>query len=232
MVVSLGDVGCYSLQFNKVITSGEGGMVLSNDEEVWKRVLMYHDIIAPQHYDIPQSDILWSVNFRMPEVLAAIALVQLEKLDHLISDMQKRKQLIKAGIEGTARAKNISFREITDSGEAAIALVLYMQDPATAKQVVEALNAENIGAGMMYEPDTVDYHVYAHWAQLIEKRSWAAAGAPWSHAQREIEYSRDMCPQSLDYLGRAVHLNISPLLTEEDVEETIDGLDRVLNALV
>ena len=50
-------------------------------------------------------------------------------------------------------------------------------------------------------------------------------------AQREIEYDHDMCPRSLELLGRAVHLNVSPLLTNEDVEEMIDGVNRVLNVL-
>jgi hypothetical protein len=40
-----------------------------------------------------------------------------------------------------------------------------------------------------------------------------------------------MCPRSLDLLGRAVHLNVSPLLTNEDVEETIEGLNRVLHVM-
>ena len=40
-----------------------------------------------------------------------------------------------------------------------------------------------------------------------------------------------MCPRSLDLLGRAVHLDVSPLLTNEDVEETVDGINKVLNVL-
>lgn len=40
-----------------------------------------------------------------------------------------------------------------------------------------------------------------------------------------------MCPRTLDLLGRAVHLNVNPLLTNEDVEETIEGLSRVIEAL-
>jgi hypothetical protein len=40
-----------------------------------------------------------------------------------------------------------------------------------------------------------------------------------------------MCPRTLDLLGRAVQLNVSPLLTNEDIEETLEGVNRVLNAL-
>ena len=65
----------------------------------------------------------------------------------------------------------------------------------------------------------------------MEQRTWAANDNPWAWANREIIYSKDMCPRSLDLLGRAVHLDVSPLLTNEDVEETIEGVDRVLRAL-
>ena len=95
----------------------------------------------------------------------------------------------------------------------------------------EALRAENIGAGIMYSPDGLDYHVYAHWVPILNRRTWTDAGGPWRWAQREIEYHKDMCPRSLDLLGRAVHLNVSPLLTNEDVEETVEGLNKVLEEL-
>jgi 8-amino-3,8-dideoxy-alpha-D-manno-octulosonate transaminase len=64
----------------------------------------------------------------------------------------------------------------------------------------------------------------------MEQRTWTPNGGPWRWAQREIRYSKDMCPRSLDLLGRAIHLDVNPLLTNEDVEETVEGLNRVLNA--
>ena len=56
-------------------------------------------------------------------------------------------------------------------------------------------------------------------------------GGPWRQAKREVRYSQDMCPRSLDLLGRAVHLDVSPLLTNEDVEEALEGMNRVLDRL-
>ena len=77
----------------------------------------------------------------------------------------------------------------------------------------------------------MDYHIYAHWVPIIHKRTWAPRGGPWRLAQRQIRYSADDCPRTLELLGRAVHLDVSPLLTNQDVEETIDGVTRVLDAL-
>jgi dTDP-4-amino-4,6-dideoxygalactose transaminase len=229
---SIGDVGCFSLQFNKIITSGEGGMVITNEKEVWKRAVMFHDVIGGLRYKFASEEIIWGINFRMPELLAAVMLVQLGRLDQLLEAMRARKNMLKAGIEQVARRKGITFQESTDpEGDAAIALIFFTDSPPTAARVAEALRAENIGASVMYHPDRSDYHVYPHWTPIMEQRTWTSRGGPWRWAQRDIQYSVDMCPRSLDLLGRAVHLNVNPLSTNEDIEETIEGLNRVLDVL-
>jgi dTDP-4-amino-4,6-dideoxygalactose transaminase len=226
---SIGDVGCFSLQFNKIITSGEGGMVITNDEAVWKRAVMFHDVIGGLRNNFEPGEIIWGINFRMPELLAAVAGVQLRRLDGLLAAMQARKQMLKAGLEPIAKQKGITFREIVDpAGDAAIALIFFMPAAGDAQAAAEALRAENIGAGVLYRPDRSDYHIYAHWTPILEQRAWTPDGGPWRWAKREIRYRPDDCPRTLDLLGRAVHLDISPLLTNEDIEETLEGLSKVL----
>ena len=230
-VGTFGDAGAYSLQFNKIITCGEGGMVVTDDPVIWERAAMFHDAgaISGRHNI---EELMWGINFRMPEVLGAIALVQLQKLDGLLAAMRARKQMLKAGIADMMEHKGLSFRKITDpEGDASICTILLMHDAKEAQAVVQALRAENIGAGTLYERDKRDLHVYAHWTPVINQKSWGGNAGPWTWAQREIEYDHDMCPRSLELLGRAVHLNVSPLLTNEDVEEMIDGVNRVLNVL-
>ena len=230
---TFGDVGCYSLQFNKIITSGEGGMVVTDSEEVWKRTNMYHDVIGALRLEIDADELMCGVNYRMPELLAAVALAQLGRLDGLLDNMRHRKRMLKAGIEDVTNRKGIKFRELADpEGDTAIAMVFFVDSASRAEAVSEALRAENIGAGPLYRPEGIDYHVYPHWVPIMNRRTWTEAGGPWRWAKREIEYRPDMCPRSLELLGRAVHLNVSPLLTNEDVEETVEGLNRVLEELV
>jgi dTDP-4-amino-4,6-dideoxygalactose transaminase len=229
---SLGDVGCFSLQFNKIITSGEGGMVITSDEQVWKRAVMYHDVIGGLRNNFAADEILWGANFRMPELLAAVALVQLRRLDGLLEAMRARKRMLKAGLEATARRKGLAFREIVDAeGDAAIALVFFARSADSAQEIATALRAEKVSASVLYRPDRSDYHIYAHWTPILEQRTWTAGGGPWRWARREIRYRPDECPRTLDLLGRAVHLDVNPLWTNEDVEETIEGVTRVLEVL-
>jgi dTDP-4-amino-4,6-dideoxygalactose transaminase len=231
-VGSFGDVGCYSLQFNKIITCGEGGMVVTDDEEVWARADMFHDAGANSARRHPREQWFWGINFRMPEVLGAIALVQLRKLDSLLEAMRVRKQMLKSALAPLIAAKGLQWRHEHDAaGDAAIALVFFMPNEQQTADVVAALRAENIGAGRLWETGGSDMHVYAAWTPVMQQRNWGSRGGPWAWAQRKIEYSPDMCERSLGLLSRGVHLNVSPLLTNEDVEETIEGVTRVLNAL-
>jgi dTDP-4-amino-4,6-dideoxygalactose transaminase len=228
---SLGDVGCFSLQFNKIITCGEGGMVITSDDQVYARAVMFHDPAGGMRNNVPEDEILLGMNFRMPELSAAVALAQLGRLDGLIEEMLTRKQAIKAGMADALTRAGGHFRAITDvEGDTGISLIFFMPNAELADRVIQSLRAENIGASGMYRPDRTDYHVYPHWGPLLAQRTWTAQGGPWRWGA-PVEYRRDMCPQTLDLLGRAVHLDVNPLLDEEDVEETILGLNKVLRTV-
>ncbi len=229
---TLGDIGCFSLQFQKIITSGEGGMVVTDREELWQRAVMYHDPVGGRRYRFPSERVLWGTNCRLAELLAAVALVQLGRLEGLLAAMRERKKVLKSGLQEVVQRKGLQFREVPDpEGDAGVALILYAASPDVAARVTGALNAENIGATLLYTPDQPDYHIYRHWLPIMEQRSWSAAGAPWRWARREIRYSADMCPRTLDLLGRAVHLNVNPLYSNEDLEQMLDGITRVLDRL-
>jgi dTDP-4-amino-4,6-dideoxygalactose transaminase len=227
---SIGDAGIFSLQFNKIMTAGEGGMVVTDDETQHERETMYHDVAASQRSKIPQDRTIIGINCRLSELQGAVALVQLAKLDRMLADSRRQKRALKRSIADAVESKTAGFRKINDEGEAAISLVFYMDSPDTARYVARALDAEGVGASVLFDPDRSDYHVYYHWSPILRKRYWGDQG-PWVWAQREVSYSPDMCPRTLDLLGRAVHINVSPDLTDRNVEEMAEGINKVLDSL-
>ena len=228
---SIGDVGAFSLQFNKIITCGEGGMVTTNDDGILRRVLMYNDVVGGQRNKIPDNEILPGINFRLSELQGAVALVQLGRLDELLRDMRRRKAEIKEGIAGVARQQGVEFRRINDPvGDTAIALIFFVPTPERATFVAEALEAEGMDSFVLYRSDDVDYHVYAHWSPILGQRTWSANGGPWRWHAGGVEYSPDMCPRTLDLLGRAVHLDVSPDLSDQNVAEVVEAVNKVLTA--
>lgn len=226
---TFGDAGAFSLQFNKIITSGEGGVVITDQEQVWKRLVMYHDTIGGQRNNIPEEEILPGVNFRMPELLGAVAGVQLKRLDLLLEIMRRNKQVLKESMAEIAQRKGVTFRALNDpAGDTGIALVFLAPDAASAKRVSAALEAEGANAWLLYTPEQVDYHVYPHWSPIMHQRTWTPTGGPWRNHPRPIAYAPNMCPRTLDLLSRAVHLDVSPELTGENLEELADALNKAL----
>ncbi len=226
---SLGDAGCFSFQFNKILTAGEGGLLLTPHEQVWQRAVMFHDVVGGQRNHIDPQEIVWGINFRMPELLAAVMRVQQKRLEGLLEGLRARKRMLVEGLAGLANAAGVTLQRIPDpAGDASIALICFAPDAARARQISAGLNAENVGSFVIYRPETVDYHIYAHWQPILQQHTWTPAGGPWRWAQRPIEYSAEMCPRSLELLGRAVHLNVNPLFTNQDIEETLEAFQRVL----
>ncbi len=229
---TFGDAGCFSLQMSKVITSGEGGVMITNDTGIYERARMYHDAAVrfwDQDAGMPAFP---GVNFRMSEVTGALTLVQLDRLEGLLSRMRANKARIKGQIEPR---DGIRFRRIHDEqGDAAVCLIFYLPDADTAKRFGEALRAEGVGAGTMYDQGIPDRHIYTAWAEVLEYPRDVQMGCPFTCPmyKGKVSYSKDMCPQTLEYLGRTIHINVSPLLTTDDCDAIARGVNKVAKSLL
>lgn len=230
---SIGDLGAFSFQFNKILTAGEGGAVTTHDLNLYHRAVMVHDVVGGQRNKIPAPAIIPGLNFRMSELQGAVMLAQIERLEGLLRDMRHNKAMLKGAVAGIAGQKGVAFRAIHDpEGEAAIALVFILPTADRALATAQALNAEGAPAAVLYRPDQVDYHIYPHWAPIVNQKTLSELGGPWRWHAGTLDYSPQACPRSLDLLSRAVHLDISPDYSSENIEELAEAVHKVLGALL
>jgi 8-amino-3,8-dideoxy-alpha-D-manno-octulosonate transaminase len=236
-VGSFGDINAFSLQMHKIITTGEGGVLTTNDPDLLFRAKCFHDSASEwrgaawQDHDphVRATFIAFpGMNFRMSEITGALGRVQLRRLDALLARMRQHKAVMRTAVAGTGRVR---LRTVTDPGEAATALVFFTESPSHARRVSDALNAEGVPARVLYIDGEHDWHVYVCWHDVIARRTWNRQGYPFSLARSEIDYSTNACPRTLDLLSRAVHIDVPPQLKERDVEETAQALIKVLTAL-
>ena len=233
---SFGDCNAFSLQYHKIITSGEGGMVVTNDERLYDRAQNYHDTAAcwrPDRYGLPryEGEVFPGENYRMSELAGAVALVQLRKLDGLLAGMRRNKKRIKDQIGDLP----ITFRRLNDvEGDTAIALIFYLPDSRITARFADALQAEGVGAACIFDKGIPDWHIYAHWKHIIEKVTATPEGCPYTcpYYGKTVEYSPDMCPNTLDYLSRSIHIDIPPQMTEEDCDMIAKGITKVAKAML
>jgi dTDP-4-amino-4,6-dideoxygalactose transaminase len=236
---SFGDVGAFSLQYHKIITSGEGGVLATKDDLLYTRAQAYHDVAAcwrKDRFAPPEfaGEIFFGVNFRMSELTGAVALAQFGKLDGIVARMKHNKDRIKEQILDL-KAKGVEFREVTDQeGDTAVCLILYLPEAGKVEGFVEALNAEGVEAAGIYNKGIPDWHMYQHWTMLHGKMMPTKTGCPFNCPLSESvpEYKPDACPKTAAWLSRSVHLDIPPQMGDEECDQIAEGVRKVASVLL
>jgi dTDP-4-amino-4,6-dideoxygalactose transaminase len=208
---TFGDAGAFSLQFNKIITTGEGGVLITRREDLYDLALDVHDCAnsVRRGVGLPKFP---GFNFRASELTGAMARVQLARLEGLLARMRANHARLVTQVEGlpglTVRRPN------DDGGDAGIALIAFAEDAERARDSVAALNAEGVLAMRIYDPETPDLHVYPFWAPVLEAIEASGRTAP-------------DCPRTLDLLERSIHIDVSPLCDEQDLDEIAFAFEKV-----
>jgi dTDP-4-amino-4,6-dideoxygalactose transaminase len=229
---AIGDFGCFSLQQYKVITAGEGGVVVTDDETSFQRCLMTHDSAMRFWQGDDAIAGFPGENYRLSELAAALALAQFGKLPSILERLRANKARVVAQIQ---YLPGVELQDVPDPvGDCGVALIFFCPTAERAKQFSAALKAEGIRNGTMYDNTIADRHIYRNWDYVLAKRGATAANCPWSCGayHGNVEYSPDMCPRSLDYLGRAISIGISQNLTAEHTDLIAAGIRKVAQALL
>ena len=235
---TFGDVGCFSFQYHKIITAGEGGMCLTDDERLYDRLMAYHDTAAcwrPDRFGAPRykGEVFCGVNFRMSELAGAVMLAQIDRLDNLLLRMRTNKKRIKDQIQGL---KSITFRRLNDeAGDTGISLIFFLENKDKVKPFAEALRAEGVPAAGIFDKGIPDWHIYTHWKHIMDKVTPTPEGCPYTcpyHKGKPVEYQADMCPNTLEYLARSIHLDVPPQITEQDCDMIAKGIRKVAEVLL
>jgi Predicted pyridoxal phosphate-dependent enzyme apparently involved in regulation of cell wall biogenesis len=222
---TFGNINTFSLQMNKIITTGEGGVVVTDDAKLYERAVRYHDQgMFREHEGFlnanADADIFVGQNYRMSEITGAVALEQLLKLDDILSSMRKIKRQIKQGVSGIP---GIGMRRINDEeGDAGNALVFLLENREKALKFNHAMGAENISLNYLYNGEPVYMQ-----PQIFYQKSADRSGFPFNQFDPPVVYTKDMCPNAVDIMARNAVLSISPTWTEQDAEDVITAVKKV-----
>lgn len=227
---TFGDVGAFSLQMNKIITTGDGGIIATNDPKCYERAVRFHDqgMFREREGFLNMSgedEIFIAQNFRMSEITGAIALAQFGKLDQIISKMRKINHMIKDGIKDI---DGLTFRRIIDEeGEAGNAVITMLPTEELAIEFSKAMAAENVGAGRLYGGRAV-YEL----PQIMKQMTVDSNHFPFNQMENPVEYQPGMCPNAEGFCKRNLLISITPEFTEQDAEDVITAFHKVAKALL
>lgn len=201
---SIGHAAAFSFNQHKNIKSGEGGALLTNDDRVHVRALMYHDVGSYIRSDSPGADepVFIGVNFRMPEIAAAILRPQLRSLDSLINKRRKHRQIVLRELAKLPQA-GWSVSPHYDEDTAAN-LTIKFDDPDKARAF-----ASIQGVNRMIDTGR---HVYTNWLPILERRTAHPKSNPYRDRPNEEKLSERTCPQTLAILERTCSIAMLPEL--------------------
>jgi dTDP-4-amino-4,6-dideoxygalactose transaminase len=201
-VGSIGHAGAFSFNQHKNIKSGEGGALLTSDSRVYTRGVMYHDVGSYEREKLTCDEpVFLGVNFRMPELSAAILSPQLRRLDAQLARRQRLRQILLDELSSSAYGFTVSPHHDPDN---AVGIALTFSDPEEA-----ALFGAWRGARRLIDTGR---HVYTNWLPVVAKRFAHPAMNPYAWARRPIEYSMDSCPATLQILARTCTVELPPEL--------------------
>ncbi len=227
-VGTYGDIGCFSLNDFKHISAGDGGMVITDNEELYHKAVMFAD----KNYNRFGSDVVRNSprvtpNYRMSELVAAVGLAQVEKVEEIC---RKRNAYGDALTEGIRDLSGIYVPKVHPDCKSSYWFYLIRVDEkelgCTREQFAEALRAEGVQAGAGYIAQCV-YEM----DMFTNKTAYGEMRCPFScpFYGKEIEYKTGLCPTAEEILNTCVRFECKEYYTEQDLQETIQGIKKVWN---
>lgn len=225
---TLGTMGAFSLQLEKNITAGEGGVIVTADRDLALRATRYTDqggqfVTSKGSRGSDGVEAFVGENLRMTEVAGAIAGVQLSRLSGIVDRMRANKaRLLQLVGDHPDRLLRWAPDPEGDGGSSAI---WYLPTADHASRFVAALLAEGIPCATVYGGQPVYTNPgIAQQATVTPKRS------PW--ARHPVTYRAGMCPRAEDLVSRSVAVAVGPGYSEADLADVAEAVAKVTAAVL
>jgi 8-amino-3,8-dideoxy-alpha-D-manno-octulosonate transaminase len=225
-----GDVGTFSFDFYKTVTTGEGGMVVTNNRELYVRLSEYCDHGHDHNPEVGRAlegRSFLGFNYRMNELQGAVGIAQLSKLEDMIQRQQENQMLIRETLEST---EGITMRRMPEKGKDSYTHIsFFLPDAGRARAFHKSLTQKGVSA--IYFRDNY-WHFLPNWEHLLERKTaWGGeypfAGSPYGG---DFKYSTDMLPQSTAIVEKLVVIPVFLQMGEEMVERIVMELQAAAEA--
>lgn len=223
---TFGDIGCFSFQQSKHMTTGDGGMTITNDDALGRCMRSFAD----KHYDRDRAGSRMygplGMNFRITELHSAVGLAQLEKVGRVVASRNRLGGRLSEGIE---HLDGIVPAPVTPGATHSYWSYPMRVTGYSNETFARALNAEGIGASAGYIGDPI----FQCSAALAEHRTYGNSRFPFfsPYTDRTFEYADDMCPRTRELLGQLVMLSFNEQYTDGDIDDVAGAVRKVASAL-
>jgi 8-amino-3,8-dideoxy-alpha-D-manno-octulosonate transaminase len=224
---SYGDLGCFSFDYVKTITCGEGGAIITNNEKFKINADHYsdhgHDHVGNNRGT--ETHPFLGYNFRISELNAAVGCAQIERLDDFVAIQKKHYATLRNTIDSLS---NVTFRRVPTGGvENYSFLSFFLPTEEFAKKAHTALGDAGIDACFYWFDN--NWHYYKKWEHLTHKKSLGKL--PQEVINQLPDYSKSDFSKSDAWVGRTISCLIKLSWTDEQVAERAIKMKEVLAKL-
>ncbi|MCR4588764.1 MAG: UDP-4-amino-4,6-dideoxy-N-acetyl-beta-L-altrosamine transaminase [Lachnospiraceae bacterium] len=215
-VGSLADMTCFSFHPVKTVTSGEGGAVTTNDENLYKKLVLYrsHGITRDMAQMRNPSDNPWyneqvtlGYNYRLTDIQAALLISQLDKLPAF---SKRRSELVDFYNKAFSDLPEIIIQKEIPQSDTTRHLYILQLDPekvtCSRREFFDAMAAEGIHCQVHYLP------VYRH-----------------SYYEKELGYPKGLCPNAETLYERILSIPLFYKLSGQDAQDVSDAVHKIIN---
>jgi len=225
---SIGDLGCLSLDYVKIITCGEGGAVLTNNKAYYRNA----DHFSDHGHDHEGNDRgaethpFLGYNFRISELHAAVGLAQLRRLNEFVSIQKKNYTIIR---EALSLIPEVTFRRVPEGGEESYSfLSFFLPDLETTRKVSETFKQDGIDACFHYYNN--GWHYIREWQHLKQLKTLYPLSKEVIEGMSYLNGAT--FPQSDDYIGRNISCLIKLSWTEDQVRERAAKMVKIIKSVL
>ncbi|CAO0820653.1 8-amino-3,8-dideoxy-alpha-D-manno-octulosonate transaminase [Desulfarculales bacterium] len=226
-VGTFGACGTFSFDAVKTLTTGEGGMVITDDESLYQTICEYSDH-GHDHKPVGRGNEgrrFFGFNYRMMELQGALGLAQLAKLPKMLERMRSHKAALK---EALARVPGLTFRELPDqAGDSATFLSWFMPQADQAKTMAGILAKNGTGA-VSWGINT--WHAYPHWEHLHDGSTPCKNGWPFKRPGGDLAYGPQDLPATSEILSRCLSWQIMLNWDEAELQKRTTVINHVVGA--
>ncbi len=206
---TLADVGGFSLNYHKHINTGEGGIIVTNNKSIYKKLLLIrnHAEAVIKTNKIKDLVNMIGYNFRLGEIESAIGIEQLKKLKHLVDKRSKYGKLLSKYLKDLPFLNTPIIREKSSHSFYIYPITLDLKNLShSRKKIFDALKKEGV-------PGLIEGYQNVHLLPIFQKKiAYGSKHFPWSlNKKRTISYDKGICPNA-EYLHQSSFLGIEMCL--------------------
>ena len=225
---TIGDLGCFSFDFVKTVTCGEGGVVITNNKEFYTHANQFsdhgHDHIGKDRG--AESHPILGYNFRISELNAAVGVAQFSRLDEFLALQKKHYTIIRDELSSIA---GVTFRTVPEGGVESYAFLnFFLDDLETARMVNQAFKTNGIDVCFHYFDN--NWHYIRKWEHLTTQKSLF----PLSQGVKDgLSYLTDKTFEKSDhFIGRNLSCLIKLSWTEAEVKQRAQTMAKLIREVI